>query len=111
MKKKILILDDKETIAKVLSIYLMTDYDVQWLPDGLQGVKWLQAGNTPDLIISDIRMPGMRGDDFWSGLNRTNCSATSLLSCSPARTLPVSASVSWRLVPLTTSSSLSTPWN
>ena len=54
MKKKILILDDKETIAKVLSIYLMSDYDVQWLPDGLQGVKWLQAGNTPDLIISDI---------------------------------------------------------
>ena len=47
MKKKILILDDKETIAKVLSIYLMSDYDVQWLPDGLQGVKWLQAGNTP----------------------------------------------------------------
>ena len=46
MKKKILILDDKETIAKVLSIYLMSDYDVQWLPDGLQGVKWLQAGNT-----------------------------------------------------------------
>ena len=45
MKKKILILDDKETIAKVLSIYLMSDYDVQWLPDGL-------------------RMPGMRGDDF-----------------------------------------------
>ena len=64
MKKKILILDDKETIAKVLSIYLMSDYEVQWLPDGLQGVKWLQAGNTPDLIISDIRMPGMRGDDF-----------------------------------------------
>ena len=64
MKKKILILDDKETIAKVLAIYLMSDYDVQWLPDGLQGVKWLQAGNTPDLIISDIRMPGMRGDDF-----------------------------------------------
>ena len=64
MKKKILILDDKETIAKVLSIYLMSDYDVQWLPDGLQAVKWLQAGNTLDLIISDIRMPGMRGDDF-----------------------------------------------
>lgn len=64
MKKKILILDDKETIAKVLSIYLMSDYDVQWLPNGLEGVEWLQDGNTPDLIISDIRMPKMRGDDF-----------------------------------------------
>ena len=39
MKKKILILDDKETIAKVLSIYLMSKYEVQWLPDGLQAVK------------------------------------------------------------------------
>ena len=57
MKKKILILDDKETIAKVLSIYLMSDYDVQWLPDGLQGVKWLQAGNTPDLIILFSHIP------------------------------------------------------
>lgn len=27
MKKRILILDDKETIAKVLSIYLMAEYD------------------------------------------------------------------------------------
>jgi len=24
----------------------------------------MKSGNTPDLIISDIRMPGMRGDDF-----------------------------------------------
>ena len=64
MKKKILILDDKETIAKVLSIYLAAEFQCTWLPDGLQGVKWLQDGNTPDLIITDIRMPGMRGDEF-----------------------------------------------
>ena len=64
MKKKILILDDKETIAKVLSIYLQSEFQCTWLPDGLQGVKWLQDGNTPDLIITDIRMPGMRGDEF-----------------------------------------------
>ena len=64
MRKKILILDDKETIAKVLSIYLTSDYDCTWLPGGIQGMKWLQEGNVPDLIISDIRMPEMRGDDF-----------------------------------------------
>ena len=64
MKKKVIILDDKETIAKVISIYLMTEYDCIWLQNGLEGIKWLQEGNTPDLIISDIRMPEMRGDDF-----------------------------------------------
>ena len=36
MKKRILILDDKETIAKVLSIYLMAEYDCIWLQDGVQ---------------------------------------------------------------------------
>ncbi len=64
MRKKILVLDDKETIAKVLSIYLVSDYDCVWLPNGVQGMKWLQEGNIPDLIISDIRMPEMRGDNF-----------------------------------------------
>ena len=70
MKKKILILDDKETIAKILHIYLMSEYDCIWLSDGLQGMKWLQEGNTPDLIISDIRMPEMRGDDFLEWLKQ-----------------------------------------
>ena len=64
MKKRILILDDKETIAKVLSIYLMAEYDCIWLQDGVQGMKWLQEGNLPNLIISDIRMPEMRGDEL-----------------------------------------------
>lgn len=64
MKKSILILDDKEPIAKVLTIYLSTEFQVSWQPDGLNGIKWLQEGNTPDLIITDIKMPNMRGDEF-----------------------------------------------
>ena len=64
MEKKILVVDDKIAIAKVLSIYLASDYDCIWLPNGIEGVKWLQEGNIPDLIISDIRMPEMRGDEF-----------------------------------------------
>lgn len=63
-KKTIIIVDDKETIAKVLSVYLFSDYNVIWLPDGLHAVKWLQSKSIPDLMIVDIRMPGMRGDDF-----------------------------------------------
>ena len=55
MKKKILILDDKETIAKVISIYLMSDYDLQWMPDGLQGVKCWQYARPDNLRYPHAR--------------------------------------------------------
>ena len=61
MKKKILLVDDKATIA---SIYLGKDYDVMYLENPIKAIDWLNEGNVPDLIISDIRMPLMRGDEF-----------------------------------------------
>ena len=57
MKKRILILDDKETIGKVLMMYLATEYDCTWFDNPLKGLDWMRQGNIPDLIISDIRMP------------------------------------------------------
>jgi DNA-binding response OmpR family regulator len=64
MKKTILMLDDKESIAKIISFYLDKEYNIIWLDNPLKGIAWLQAGNIPDLIISDIKMPEMRGDEF-----------------------------------------------
>ena len=64
MKKTILILDDKESIAKVLSIYLSSEFDCVYFENPIKGLAWLQEGNQPDLIISDIKMPEMRGDEF-----------------------------------------------
>ncbi len=64
MKKKILIVDDKESIAKIISIYLSPDFDLVWFDNPIKGIAWLQEGNIPDLIISDIKMPEMRGDEF-----------------------------------------------
>ena len=63
-KKKILLVDDKATIGKVASIYLGKDYDVMYLENPIKAIDWLNEGNVPDLIISDIRMPLMRGDEF-----------------------------------------------
>lgn len=64
MKKKILLIDDKESIAKVVSIYLSGEFDLVYFEHPVKAIAWLQEGNIPDLIISDIRMPEMRGDEF-----------------------------------------------
>ena len=63
-KKKILIVADKEQIAKILYAYLQADYACYYVQNPLHAIKWLHDGNMPDLIISDIRMPEMRGDEF-----------------------------------------------
>lgn len=64
MKKNILILDDKKTIANVIAIYLSDEFDITYFENPILGIQWLQKGNIPDLIISDIYMPEMSGEDF-----------------------------------------------
>jgi len=40
------------------------DYSCHYVQNPLHAIKRLLAGHMPDLIISDIRMPEMRGDEF-----------------------------------------------
>ena len=63
--KQILLVDDKASIGKVLSMYLGKEYDFE---DPLKAIEWLHEGNEPNLIISDIRMPKMTGSEFLSYL-------------------------------------------
>lgn len=62
--KKIVLVDDKASIAKVVSIYLSKEYEFTYFENPIKAIEYLQEGNIPDLIISDIRMPEMMGDDF-----------------------------------------------
>lgn len=86
MKKKILLVDDKATIGKVASIYLGKDYDVMYLENPIKAIDWLNEGNVPDLIISDIRMPLMGGDEFLRYMKTNELFKCQFLSlCYPAK--------------------------
>lgn len=58
---KILIIDDDESIRKTISNYLKKQgYEVFSAPNGLTGIDITQKEHI-DLVISDIRMPGLNG--------------------------------------------------
>lgn len=60
MKKKILVVDDEQSIRLLLENFLSQDYEVFCKSDGIEALEWLE-GNLPDLIICDIQMPNMDG--------------------------------------------------
>ena len=66
--KQILFVDDKPAIAKVLSVYLGKENELVYFEDPVRAIEWLNEGNEPALIISDIRMPKMTGSEFLAYL-------------------------------------------
>ncbi|WP_455608641.1 response regulator [Bacteroides rodentium] len=66
--KKILFVDDKPAIGKVLSVYLGNDNELVYFEDPIKAIEWLNEVNEPALIKSVIHIPRMTGDEFLSYL-------------------------------------------
>src|SRR5512135_3145774 len=61
---RLLVVDDEENILKSLRRVLRTgDWEIRTALDGEAGVKILEQF-TPEVVISDFRLPGMNGADF-----------------------------------------------
>ena len=61
MRSRILVVDDEPSIRTVLKAHLARDgHDVSVAVDGAQGVAHL-GGHPVDLVITDLKMPGMDG--------------------------------------------------
>lgn len=65
-QKLILIIDDDNDLREVLATKLQSSgFKVEQAPDGPSGIK--KAGEiVPDLILLDVRMPGMTGIEVLS---------------------------------------------
>lgn len=67
-KKQILIVDDDLIILKLLNFILAEEYNVVSKNNGIDAFNWLEEGNFPDLIISDLLMPYLDGSSFVKNL-------------------------------------------
>jgi len=62
MKKKILVVTDEESIGKLLNDFLsVKGYEVSICENGKTALSKIQAGFTPDLVMTDFMMLGMNG--------------------------------------------------
>jgi two-component system NtrC family sensor kinase len=58
---KLLLIDDEESILRVLSLSLKSDgHEVTTAQNGEEGLRLFQE-ETPDIVLTDLKMPGMDG--------------------------------------------------
>jgi twitching motility two-component system response regulator PilG len=65
---KVLLVDDTRTLLSLIQVYLM-GWDIRFIEanDGVEGLARAKE-HKPDLVITDIRMPGMDGFELCAAL-------------------------------------------
>jgi DNA-binding response OmpR family regulator len=69
---KILIVEDDNSIRLLLNHLLSDEHETQTVENGFDALATMQQGNIPDLIISDLSMPKMDGNDFISNIKTSS---------------------------------------
>ncbi len=82
--KQILIVDDEPTARHLLRhVVQLGGYHLLVARDAVDAIKLLESGERPDLVISDVMMPGLLGTDlvqYFAGSQHLRCIPVVLLS-------------------------------
>ena len=87
LTRRILLIDDDENIRAILSRLLKNmGYDVQVAEDGEKGIKLFDEMGDFDLVISDIQMPNMDGNEVARYIRNSDKSGVPLIAITGFRT-------------------------
>jgi len=71
-KRHILVVDDAPGIQRILTVHLQKDFEIVVKNDGMEGMEWLDAGHSVDLILADLDMPNLNGKEFLQIMRASN---------------------------------------
>lgn len=63
-KPKILLVDDEVQVTRSLQMLLRRDFNVTTAGSGEEGIEIVRSGELFDIVVSDMRMPGIDGATF-----------------------------------------------
>ena len=79
-KQKILIVDDDENIAELISLYLTKEcYETKIAPDGETALELMDSFD-PNLVLLDIMLPGIDGYGVCREIRSTKMTPIIMLS-------------------------------
>ena len=70
-KIKVLMIDDEEILLRATSIIMAnTRYDLSIDSDGMSGLNKIRSGEKFDILLLDLNMPGISGQEILELLNK-----------------------------------------
>lgn len=66
-RPKVLVVDDDELMRRAVGRILRNEFDVTFACDGTEALPMI-LGGTFDTVLSDVEMPGMRGDELYEAV-------------------------------------------
>jgi DNA-binding response OmpR family regulator len=69
---KMVIVEDDKFMQSILSKYFSNLFQLQIFSDGLEAFSYLQNGNIPDIIITDLKTPKLGGFEFIKQIKGSN---------------------------------------
>ena len=69
-KPTVLIVDDSPMMCRFLGLFLEKKFEVISYTDSVEALSFIKEGFSPDLIITDLNMPGMDGYELIKALRQ-----------------------------------------
>lgn len=67
-KPTVLIVDDSPMMCRFLGLFLEKKFDVMSYTDSVEALALIEDGFSPDLIVTDLNMPGINGFELIKAL-------------------------------------------